>query len=311
MNGLFDDRRIYIALFAGFFIIESLLSLWTGQPYDMKVWFNTGLWMTQGINIYMPKDHLGYPPLWALWCFVAYQFYTFFSNSLEIWRFVIKLPIILSHLALAYVVGVFASYRFGQKTGLKILLVTLTWGFFIYAGAIWGQIDTISALLSFLAFYAVINKRTGISALLLGTAVTLKLYPIVVLPAFFAYVSKKWNMKEAGKYLLYSIAVPIIFTLSTIAVFRWDILYFLRTIFYATPTFQSNPTQINFGCMNLFSFLALEKINLVGLSPALWIPILAVCAFYWLRKPKLDESDLILSGDFLLRAFYDQLRMDY
>jgi hypothetical protein len=61
---LFESKCTYIAIFAGFFLLEALLSLWTGLSYDMEVWFNTGAWMNQGINIYEPSHHLGYPPLW-------------------------------------------------------------------------------------------------------------------------------------------------------------------------------------------------------------------------------------------------------
>jgi Gpi18-like mannosyltransferase len=98
---------------------------------------------------------------------------------------------IFAHLGLAYSIGVFAANRFNRKTGLKIFFITLTGSFFIYIGAMWGQINTLSALLTFLAFYAVINQRTRVSALLLGTAITLKIYPLVPLPAFFGLCSQK------------------------------------------------------------------------------------------------------------------------
>ena len=268
-------NKTFLVLFGGMFLIEAILALWTGIHYDMNVWFQTGAWMNQGINIYQPNNHLGYPPLWALWCFVAYRVFLFFSSNLEIWRLVIKLPIIFSHLACAYIVGRYASSRFGQKTGVKILLITLTWSFFIYTGAIWGQIDTISVLLTFLAFYAVVTKRTAVSAIFLGLAVELKLYPIILIPAFFIYVLKNWNKKEATKYLLYAFAVPILLTISIFEAFQWNFSFFIKTILYASPALRTNPSQINAGCMNFFSFLALNKINLVGFSPTLWIPILS------------------------------------
>jgi hypothetical protein len=66
--------KAYWALFiGGLFLVEAALSAWTGLKYDMTVWFQTGVWMEQGINIYLPNDHLGYPPLWAFWCLAAKQ----------------------------------------------------------------------------------------------------------------------------------------------------------------------------------------------------------------------------------------------
>ena len=304
-------KKTFLALFGGMFLFEAILALWTGHPYDMKVWFQTGVWINQGINIYEPANHLGYPPLWSLWCFVSYRAYLFFSNSTAIWRLVVKLPIIFASFACAYLIGMFAADRFGKITGMKILLIAVTWSFFIYTGAIWGQIDTISALLAFLAFYALVTKRTVPSAILLGLAVALKLYPIVILPAFFIYLLKNYNMKVAGKYVLFALGVPVLVTLAIFGSFRWNLLYLARTIFYATPVFQSNPTQITNGCMNFYSFLALNRIYLVGISPIIWVPAMALCGIYWLRKTKLNESDLVLTIISFYLVFYDELRMDY
>jgi hypothetical protein len=295
--GLFDSKWKYLVLLGGFFLIEVILSIWTGLPYDNEIWFNTGKWMTQGINIYEPPHHLGYPPLWALWCSVAYHFHNFFGNSMEVWRFVIKLPMILAHLGLAYALGVFATNRFDRKTGLKIFLVTLTWSFFIYVGALWGQINTLSALLTFLAFYAIIKQRTTASALLLATAITLKIYPLITLPAFFAYILRNRNKKEACKFLLICCSLPTLFTALVFVVFNWDIMFFLKTILYSTPILENNPAQILGGCMNVWSFFALPALDIGKhwIFRMLWIPIMGLGAIYWLRKKKMDDLNLSIS----------------
>ena len=294
---MFESKWVPIALLGAFLAFELLLSLWTGHPYDMEVWFKTGMWMNQGINIYLPPNHIGYAPLWALWCGVANTFYTFFGNNLELWRLIIKLPVIVGHLILALVVGKFAESRFNPKTARKIFLILLSWSFFIYSGAIWGQINALSALLTFSAFYAITKQRTKTSAILLGLAITLKTYPIVALPAFFAFTLRNQGKKESGKFAVLACAVPILFTLSVFAIFQWDIVYFLKTIFYSTPVFESDPLQFNVGCMNLWSFIALIGVDLVPLWHVrqLWIPILGLGALYWIRKPQLKEKDLALS----------------
>ena len=296
MNELVKDKRILVAMVA-VFVLETVLSLWTGQPYDMKIWFNTGAWMNQGINIYAPPNHLGYPPLWAFWCSMAYNAYGFLGSNLEVWRFIVKLPLIISHLALAFVVGKYAENRFGLTTARRVFWIILGWSFFIYVGAIWGQINGLSALLTFLAFYAVTAKKASVGAVFLGLAIALKTYPIVALPAFFAFVLKNRGKKEAGKFTLITCAVPLVFTLAVFAVFRWDITYFLKTIFYSTPVFESNPLLYNIGAMNFWSFIALQGIDIVPLWQLrlLWIPLLAVGAAFWLKKPKIDEKDFALS----------------
>ena len=294
---LFEGKKRFIALFVGIFMLEAFFALYTGHPYDTNVWFKTGLWLNQGINIYLPDNHLGYPPLWALWCGVAYRVYSFFANNFEIWRLVIKLPIIVAHLFLAYLMGTFAAQHFNFKTAHKIVLITVLWSFFIYIGALWGQINLISALLTFLAFFAVVVGKNKTSALALAVAVALKIYPLVVLPAFFIFVLKKSGIKKASIYVALTCTLPIAFTLIIFGAFRWDILYFLKTIFYWTPVYDANPVQLLGGCMNFFSFLSLIGVNIYnyGVLRFVWIPVLAVASLFWLKKTKMTDADLNFS----------------
>lgn len=309
MPALLNDKKKYIALLAGFFVLESVLSFWTGHEYDMRVWFNTGLWISQGINIYVPADHLGYPPLWALWCGVSHNIYLFFGANLELWRFLIKLPMILAHLALAYFVGRFAEKRFDHKKTSLILFFTLTWSFFFFVGPIWGQINVISLLLTFIAFHFVIDKQPSKGAMFLGLATALKIYPIVALPAFIVYVLKNNSRLVAAKFTTIAFAVPLILTTLIFSVFQWDILYFVRTVFYSTPAFESNPTLIEVGCMNFWSFVSLQKIDMALQWPfrLLWIPLLLAAMVYWLRKDKMGEAEFTIS----IISFYVLFMVSY
>jgi Gpi18-like mannosyltransferase len=294
---------------AGLFITETLLSLWTGMAYDMNIWFHTGQWMNQGINIYLPNNHIGYPPLWAFWCLAVNRVYTFLGNNTEIWRLTIKLPLILAQFALAFVLEKFAERRFDKKTARKIFWVALTWSFFIYIGALWGQLNTISALLTFSAFWAIISKRTILGGFFLGLAVTLKIYPLIVLPAFLGYLWKNRGKEESGKFLLLTCGLPVAFTLLVFTVYHWDTLYFLKTIFYWTPAFDANPVLIQGGCMNIWSFLSLLNVDISQISflRFIWIPAVAAGAFYWFRKRQIDEASLNLS----LISFYLLFMLTY
>jgi hypothetical protein len=283
--------------------------MWTGMEYDMKIWFQTGSWMNQGINIYLPDNHLGYPPLWAIWCLFSCRLYDLFGNSIEAWRFTVKLPLLLAQFALAFAMKKFAEKRFDQKTTNKIFFFALTWIFFIYIGALWGQLNMLSALLTFLAFYAVTSKRTTIGAILLGIAITLKIYPLIVLPAFLAFIWKNQEKRETGKFLLYACFLPVAFTLAIFAVYKWDIFFFLKTIFYWTPAFDANPVLIQGGCMNIWSFVSLLSVDIsqVWLLRFIWIPVITVTAAYWFRKPSMNEADL----NFALISFYLLFMMTY
>jgi hypothetical protein len=310
INPLKDKRILLILLLiTGLFAAESLLAMWTGEQYDMNVWFKTGVWMANGVNIYVPDNHIGYLPLWAFWCLVSFKLASFFGSNTELWRFTIKLPLILAQFALSFAMWKFAQKRFNPKTAQKVFLFALTCSFFIFIGAIWGQINIISALLTFLAFYAVINKRIAVGAVLLGLAVALKIYPIIVLPAFLVYIYRNRNLKETGKFLAYACAVPVVFTLSVFAAYGWDILYFLKTVFYWAPVYDANPLQFQGGCMNVWSFLGLLGVDIARISVLrfLWIPVLGVAAVYWFRKRSMTEAEFSLS----LISFYVLFMISY
>jgi hypothetical protein len=297
LRDIFWNKYFLLSLIVGLFIAESVLSMWTALEYDMNIWFNTGAWLSQGINIYLPNDHLGYPPLWAFWCLIAYRAYGVLGNNMEAWRLIIKLPLILAQFALAFAITKFAQTRFNKATAQKIFLLTLTGAFFIYISAIWGQINMLSALLTFLAFYAVVSKRNSVGAVLLGVAVALKIYPLIVLPAFAAFLWKNQSRREAAKFTLYACMLPTVFTLAVFSVYQWDLIYFMRTVFYWTPVSQTVIPQIQGGCMNFFSFTNLLHLDIGGLwlLRYIWIPITAVTALYWFRKPSLKEPQFNLA----------------
>jgi Gpi18-like mannosyltransferase len=306
----FKDRRILlVSLIVVLVVVEVFFAMLTESKYDMDIWFQTGMWMNNGINIYVPDNHLGYPPLWALWCSVSFSLYGLLGNNAELWRLIIKLPMIAAQFVLAFVVWKFAQKRFDPNVAWKVLFYTLPFGFFIYIGVLWGQINILSALLTFLAFYAVTNKRTTAGALLLGLAVTLKIYPLITLPAFLLFILKNQDKRRAGKFALYACTLPVAITLAIFAAYGWDIIYFLRTIFYWTPIFQTNPLQFQGGCMNAWSFLGLLGVDIStnAVLRFLWIPILGAAAVYWYRKPKMDAADLNLS----LISFYVLFMVSY
>ncbi len=283
--------------------------MYTGNQYDMKVWFNTGKWLNSGTNIYLPNDHLGYPPLWAFWCLVAYNVYGFFGGNMEAWRLAIKVPMILAQFAMTYAVWKFAQSRFDAQTAKKLAFYTLTCSFFIYISVLWGQINLLSVLFTFLSFYAVVTKRLGWGALLLGIAVTLKIYPLLALPALLIYIFKNHNFKETTKFAAITVAVPAVFTTGVFAAYGWDLLYFLKTIFYWAPVYDANPVQFGGGCMNLWSFAGLLGLDIaeVAVLRFLWIPILAALAIYWVRKKAMTTADLSLA----LISFYFLFMISY
>jgi Gpi18-like mannosyltransferase len=304
------ERIVLLALLvAGLLVAEIFFAMWTGAFYDMNIWFQTGVWMNQGVNIYVPNNHLGYPPLWAFWCLLSYRVFVMAGNNLETWRLFIKLPLIIAQFALAVGVWKFAAENFNRNIAMKTFFFTLTCSFFIYVGVFWGQINILSALMTFLAFYAIISNRTSVGAVLLGIAITLKIYPLITLPAFMIFILKNRGKKETGKFALIASSIPVIFVAAVFSAYNWNILYFLKTIFYWAPVYDANPLQFQGGCMNIWSFIALQGIDIskVWFLRFVWIPILGTAAVYWFRKTSFDEERFNLS----LISFYILFMISY
>jgi Gpi18-like mannosyltransferase len=297
----------FFGLLAVLAAAEVIIAMYTGNPYDMKVWSQTGAVMSSGANIYIPSNHLGYPPLWALWCVVAFHASNMLGNSVEVWRLIIKLPIILAQFGLAYAVWSFAKTRFDANATKKVLFFSLSWGFIIYIGVLWGQINVISALLTFLAVYAVVTNRIGWGALCLGLAITLKIYPLLALLPLLIYILKNRNFIQAAKFAVYTITLPIAYTLFVFAAYGWNIIYFFNTIFYWSP--DSNPLQFKGGCMNIWSFFSLMGVDIskIGFLRLVWIPVLAALGIYWYRKKIMSLADLNLA----LISFYFLFMITY
>jgi len=191
--------------------ISFSLAPFTGHPFDTYVWFKTGELMYKGENIYYPNNHLGYLPLWAYWSLLSYHIYKF--TSYEMWLIFIKAPLILSNL--------FLSLIFRRS---KIYLLLLTSPLLIYVSSIWGQLNSLSTLLTVIALILLINKRHKLSLLTLGFSIALKLYSIILLPIFLIHSKKS---------LIYLSLLPsLILTFGTFLIYNWDLYPLYLTLYY-------------------------------------------------------------------------------
>jgi hypothetical protein len=121
-----------------------------------------------------------------------------------------------------------------DSQGDRKIFFSFNMDFFIYIGALWGQINMLSALLTFLAFYAVINKHLGQCYWL---AAALK-YILDRSASVCCIYPKNQTKKRQDGFALFSV-VRLWSLLWGLAVYQWDTIYFLRTIFYRTPVFET------------------------------------------------------------------------
>ncbi len=95
--------------------------------------------------------------------------------NLPLYIFYLKFPYLLLDLALGWLI-----YRFYQSP--KVLLFWHFNPFSLYLIYFQGNFDILPAFLTFLAFYLAKNNRPILGYLILGLAISLKIYPILFLP---------------------------------------------------------------------------------------------------------------------------------
>ncbi|MDJ0271458.1 MAG: hypothetical protein QXN23_00530 [Candidatus Caldarchaeum sp.] len=183
-----------LAVFGAAFLIRAVLAPFFGHSWDMYVWVKSGEMFSSGVDIYSVKNltdfpwgFYAYPPIWLYWLGFAHAVSGFFP-SLSFQVFVIKLPIILSDLAVAVLISRLAA----ELGGLRYAgLASLLWLFnplVIAISAVWGMFDSIAVALTLLGVLLAYRRKYAASAFVLGVGGAVKLYPLFLMLPLLVYM---------------------------------------------------------------------------------------------------------------------------
>ncbi|MDJ0269832.1 MAG: glycosyltransferase 87 family protein [Aigarchaeota archaeon] len=198
------ERYLWIAAAFGL-IIRLALAPFFGHAWDMYIWIVSGeLVVNEGVNIYQLKDltdfpwgFYAYPPAWLYWLSLAAWLNTFFNN-LNIYVMIIKLPIILADVAIAFILYRISRIlslpeRWSRLAPLIWLLNPVT----IFITAVWGMFDSLAVLTTMAALYYALIGRERRTGILLGLGTAIKLYPALLIIPVSAYLLKVKKAKPA------------------------------------------------------------------------------------------------------------------
>ena len=140
----------------------------------------------------------------------------FVSVNLPLLDFIIKTPIIIADILIAILLYKMIKSRSNESNARYAYWAWLLNPFVICISALWGMFDPIPILFVLLSLHYFLNKKYGKSALLLGVAISLKMYAILLVP-IFAFVIFKRNKKVLGaiKYLLISAGFTLLMVFPT------------------------------------------------------------------------------------------------
>ncbi len=294
-----DHRKMAVLIFSGLMIRE-LFSFWTGHPTDFELWVRLGYAMNHGGDPYgvlppvpglsfanvfgnLNAPTIAYLPFWPLLTGLIYALYSLVgSNDRFVYYFLLKQPVILGDVALAYLMFSYVYHRKPGSASFWVLSLWLFSPFTIIISGIWGMFDSI-AICFILA--SVMSKTQAKKAMWSGLGIFAKSIPII-----YAAPTTMKTLKDAWALVL-ALTIPAALSLVTFAIMKWPISTLNATL---ASTVRKGGTSMSI--WDAFFYL-----NYIGLIPPLtpleyrilgilWIPILVVCTWLAIKHFK-TETD--------------------
>lgn len=188
-----------------------------GFSWDMSTFADwMGTIRSAGLHAYEADPSINYPPVFAdILAGLNFVGDLFSggnpSKAIQISVILLKLPAILADLGIALTVAYAARRWYSQKAALwgagLYLLIPVTW----YDSAIWGQVDSIAALLMLLAIVLLVDRRPELSAVATVLAILTKpqglLVGLVLAPVFIGQIWRRQLLwRRAGFTVISAIA---------------------------------------------------------------------------------------------------------
>jgi hypothetical protein len=273
-------------------VLQSVLALFLGHAYDMRIFMATGYLVGTGQNPYIAQNlttifhnpafqgmtTIGYPPPWALFLGLVYQITYKIVPNLLIYNLAIKIPIIAANICLAYLVArILKDLGTEEKVVGRARLFLLFNPLLLFATSAWGQFDSIVALLSLLALVLVSKGKLTSSAILLALAISFKPTALPLVFAVFVYL-QGGGFRQVFRYYAVFLSAALLFSVAPFIMMGWD------------PTIIIQHWNAHFTVGGGLSFMALLELikntyQLPGqwwLLGLLWAPALLITT--WVLK---------------------------
>ncbi|MGE5574755.1 MAG: hypothetical protein ACM3UL_01345, partial [Ignavibacteria bacterium] len=295
-------------------LVQIPLAVLLGHYYDERSFIDTGYLVSNGLNPYIPHSItifsnpnliginpiIGYPPLWPLLLGAIYRLSYDIIPNIFLYNFAIKIPVIASNIALAYLTKVIM-----QNLNMPPKKIQFAWLFLLFnpftllTTTAWGEFDTLIALLSLASLYLLSKGKAIKSSLLLSLSIVLKpiSLPLIGLPLLYS------TSHNRRKNLLY-IAITFIVIVSL-----WFLLFNLLGWMAPESAEQATSYFKMAGGITLFNIS--EIFQKTATLPAgfeflgyIWIPALIIGYFLIYRNPPKNTLKLMESAALLLLVFF-------
>lgn len=221
INNIQKNLVLYYLLISGF-LVRLIFANFPGFFVDTNTFFAWSLRVleTGFANFYSPDVWTSYTPG------MIYLFYflgilkTIFSLDSEQFYFLLKIPSILSDLALSYLVYKQLLKTSGKNTAFLGLLFCLFNPVLIFNASIWGAFDGLMTLFIFLSIYYLNQKKLISSSIYFALSIFIKPQAVALAPVFGLFLLKNFSARNILK-----LSIPALIT----------------TIVLSMPFFPNNP----------------------------------------------------------------------
>jgi hypothetical protein len=306
-------HRDFVAVLLSVFV-QVPLAVFLGHYYDERSFIDTGYLVSSGLNPYTShfisvfsnpdlmgvNPIIGYPPLWPLLLGGIYRLTYNLTPNIFLYNFAIKIPVIVSNIALAYATKtVMQNLNMPKKRIQAAWLVLLFNPFTLLTTTAWGEFDTLIALMCVASLYFLTKGKVIKSSILLSLSIVLKpiALPLIGLPLLF---STPQNRRKNLFYIIIS---------SIVVVALWFLLFnLLGWMVPASPGQITSYFKMS-GSMTLFSLV--EVIKNTAVLPAgfeflgyIWIPALIAGYYIVYCNPPKSMPELAKKAVVLLLIFF-------
>jgi hypothetical protein len=293
--------------------VQLALAVALGHSYDSRVFMAAGYLVGHGQDPYVARDltavfhhplfdvmtTVGYPPPWPLVLGLLWRLTALVTPAFLVYGLVIKLPVIAATVGLAYLVAAALEHAGARPAAARAAWIALLFNpLLLFAGAAWGQIDVVVALLSVGALMLLCAGRWATSAVLLSLAVCTKPVGWPILLVALAFLVTRSPRRAAG-YAVIVAAASAVLLVAPFVLLGWD----------ATPILRHpNAHFLMSGAMSYMTVVRLfrDPLLLPGhwwLLSLLWIPAVGAAAVLLLRHGVADLGDLAARSAALVLVF--------
>ena len=274
--------------------IRECFSFWTGHPSVFELWVRLGYAMAHGGDPYgvLPavpglsfanvfgisnEPTIAYLPFWPLLTGLIYMLYfTLGWNNRFFYYFLLKQPIILGDVGLAYLMFSFVQSRKPEANALWVLGFWLFSPYTIIISGVWGMFDSIA--ISFV-FLSMMSGRQAKRLLWAAVAVFVKSIPII-----YAAPLLIKRLRDAWCALL-SISLAALLSIITFLIMGWPLSL-------ATTTLGSTASKGGWSMsiwdalpyMSYLSYLPPPSAQVYETLGVLWVPVLIVVTWIAVKR---------------------------